>query len=51
VATALVAVVQAIAAGRIDVMPQVLVTGSGGGSLDGLAATPMRYLDEIVSQG
>jgi uncharacterized membrane protein YqiK len=40
-ATALVAVVNAIAEGRIDVVPDVLVT-SGGGSLDGLAATLIR---------
>src|SRR5262249_18355461 len=36
--TALVAAVNAIADGGVDVMPDVLVTG-GGGSLDGLAAT------------
>jgi len=44
-ATALVAVVKAIAEGGIDVMPDVLVTGSnGGGSLDGLAATLIQVL-------
>lgn len=38
VATALVAVVNAIAAGRIDIMPEVLVTGGRGG-----AAPPMGW--------
>jgi len=37
-ATSLVAIANAIAEGRIDVMPDVLVTG-GGGSFDGLAAS------------
>jgi uncharacterized membrane protein YqiK len=41
--TALVALANAVAEGRIDVMPEVLVTG-GGSSLDGLAATLMRML-------
>ena len=45
VATALVAVVNAIATGHIDVMPEILVTGGGGSPLDGLAATLMRYLN------
>jgi uncharacterized membrane protein YqiK len=49
VATALVAVVNAIAAGRIDVMPEVLVTGGGGSPLDGLAATLMRYLNTTTA--
>jgi regulator of protease activity HflC (stomatin/prohibitin superfamily) len=39
-ATALVAVANAVAEGHIDVVPDVLVTG--GGSLDGLAATLIR---------
>ncbi len=43
-ATALVAVVKAIAEGRINVMPEVLVTGGGSSSLDGLAATLMQLL-------
>ena len=30
--------------GHITVVPEVLVTGGGGGSLDGLAATLMRTL-------
>jgi uncharacterized membrane protein YqiK len=38
VPTAMVAAINAIAAGGVDVMPEVLVTG-GGGSIDGLAAT------------
>ena len=42
-ATALVAVANAIAEGKITVVPEVLVTG-GGGSVDGLAATLMRNL-------
>ena len=41
-ATALVAVAGAIAEGKIDIMPEVLVTGGSG--LDGLAATLMRAL-------
>jgi uncharacterized membrane protein YqiK len=41
-ATALVAVAGSIAEGGIDIMPEVLVTG--GGSLDGLAATLMKVL-------
>jgi regulator of protease activity HflC (stomatin/prohibitin superfamily) len=50
-ATALVAVVNAIAEGKIDVMPEVLVTG-GGGSLDGLAATLIRrFAPEPVDPG
>ncbi|MGD9751395.1 MAG: SPFH domain-containing protein, partial [Acidimicrobiia bacterium] len=43
VATALVAVANAIADGKITVVPEVLVTG-GGGSVDGLAATLVRNL-------
>jgi len=42
-ATAVVAVANAVADGHITVVPEVLVTG-GGGSIDGLAATLMRYL-------
>lgn len=44
-ATALVAVANAVAEGKITVVPEVLVTGSGGGSVDGLAATIMRALN------
>ena len=40
-ATAAVAVADAVAAGGIDIMPEVLVTG-GGGAIDGLAAVLMR---------
>ncbi len=43
-ATALVAVANAVADGHITVVPEVLVTGGGGGSLDGLAASLIRYL-------
>ena len=45
VATALVAAIEAIAAGGVGIMPEVLVTGGGGSPLDGLAATLMRYLN------
>jgi len=44
VPTALVAVAAAVADGHIDVVPDVLVTGGGGGALDGLAATLMNSL-------
>jgi len=44
-ATAVVAVANSVADGNITVVPEVLVTGGGGGSLDGLAATLMRYLN------
>jgi uncharacterized membrane protein YqiK len=43
-ATAIVAVAQAVSEGHVQVVPEVLVTGSGGGSIDGLAATLMRSL-------
>ncbi|RIK05413.1 MAG: hypothetical protein DCC49_12515 [Acidobacteria bacterium] len=44
-ATAMVAVAGAIADGKIDIMPEVLVTGgNGGGAFEGLAATAMNYL-------
>ncbi len=42
-ATALVAVANAVAEGKITVVPEVLVAG-GGGALEGLAATLMRTL-------
>jgi uncharacterized membrane protein YqiK len=41
--TAVVAVANAVSEGHVDVMPQVLVTGGGGG-VEGLAATIMGYL-------
>ena len=41
--TAAVAIAGALAEGKLDVMPEVLVT-SGGGALEGLAATFMRSL-------
>ena len=41
-ATALVAVANAVSDGHITVVPEVLVTGGGGGAFDGLAATLMR---------
>jgi uncharacterized membrane protein YqiK len=43
-ATALVAVAGAVAEGKIDIMPDVLVTGGGGGALDGLAGTLINLL-------
>ncbi len=43
-ATALVAVVHAIAEGGINVVPDVLVAGGGNGSIDGLAATLIDML-------
>ncbi|HEX5585772.1 MAG TPA: SPFH domain-containing protein [Acidimicrobiia bacterium] len=50
-ATALVAVANAVAEGHITVVPEVLVTGGGGGGpLDGLAATLMRYLGNGSAQ-
>lgn len=39
--TAVVNALQAVADGKVDIMPEVLVTGAGG-ALDGLAATLMR---------
>jgi uncharacterized membrane protein YqiK len=48
--TALVAVAGAVAEGKIDVMPDVLVTG-GGSSIDGLAATLMRVFQPNGSNG
>jgi len=46
-ATALVAVANAVAEGHITVVPEVLVTGGGGGGpVDGLAATLIRYLTD-----
>ncbi len=41
--TAAVAIANALSEGKLDVMPEVLVTG-GGGALEGLAATFMRNL-------
>ena len=42
--TAAVAIANAISEGKIDVMPEVLVTG-GGGAIEGLAAAFMRSLN------
>jgi hypothetical protein len=38
------AVAQAVSEGHVQVVPEVLVAGGGGGSLDGLAATLMKSL-------
>jgi hypothetical protein len=45
-ATALVNVIAALAEGRAKFVPDILVTGggNGGGALEGLAATAMRFL-------
>src|SRR5213080_2410867 len=42
--TAAVAIANALSEGKLDVVPEVLVTG-GGGALEGLAATFMRSLN------
>lgn len=42
--TAAVAIANAVSEGKIDVMPEVLVTG-GGGAIEGLAAAFMRSLN------
>jgi len=42
--TAAVAIANALSEGKLDVMPEVLVTG-GGSALEGLAATFMRNLN------
>jgi hypothetical protein len=46
-ATALVNAVGALAAGKVPFVPQILVTGSNGGSgaIDGLAATLMQWIE------
>jgi uncharacterized membrane protein YqiK len=46
-ATALIAVANAVAEGRITIVPEVLVTGGGNGGLEGLAATLMRNLARL----
>ena len=48
--TAIVAVANAVAEGKITVVPEVLVTG-GGGSLDGLAATLIRTFSNGGGRG
>jgi len=48
--TAAVNIVTALSDGKAKFMPDVLVTGGGGGSLDGLAATLMKYLEGGSSQ-
>jgi uncharacterized membrane protein YqiK len=42
--TAAVAIANALSEGKLDIMPEVLVTG-GGGAIEGLAATFMRSLN------
>ncbi len=48
-ATTLVNVVRALADGRARFMPEILVTGGGGGALEGLAATAMRFVNTLPS--
>ena len=43
-ATAVVTVANAVSEGKVNVVPEVLVAGGGGGGVDGLAAVLMRYL-------
>ena len=47
-ATALVNVISSLAEGKAKFVPEILVTSAsnGGGALDGLAATAMRYLSQ-----
>ena len=45
-ATAFVNVLDALAKSGVPIVPEILVTGSGGGGIDGVAATLMRYLGE-----
>jgi len=47
--TAAVAIANALSEGKLDVMPEVLVTG-GGGAIEGLAATFMRSLNGNVEK-
>ena len=44
-AASLVNVATALSEGHASFVPEVLVTGGGGGALDGLAGTLIRYLD------
>jgi uncharacterized membrane protein YqiK len=48
--TALVNVVNALADSKVKFIPDILVAGSGGGgsSMDGLAATLMKYVNNIT---
>jgi hypothetical protein len=41
--TALVNAINALAEKNVKIMPDILVAGGGGGSVDGLAGTLMRY--------
>ena len=43
-ATAVVAAINAIAEGGVNVMPEVLVAGGGAGSIEGLAASLIKRL-------
>lgn len=49
-ATAAVSIVDAIARGGVQIMPQILVMGGSSGGVDGLAATLMGRLSGIASQ-
>jgi regulator of protease activity HflC (stomatin/prohibitin superfamily) len=46
-ATALVNMIDAISRSGMPIMPQILVTGGGGGSMDGLAAVLLQYLSQM----
>lgn len=47
--TAMVAVANAVSEGKIDIMPDILVTGGGAG--EGLAATLMGWLKDMGDKG
>jgi hypothetical protein len=47
-ATALVNMIDAISRSGMPIMPQILVTGGGGGSMDGLAAVLLQYLSQMA---
>lgn len=49
-ATALVAAINAIAEGGVDVMPDVLVTGGGASPIDGLAASLIRRFNAPAAE-
>jgi uncharacterized membrane protein YqiK len=50
-ATTIVTVANAVSEGKVNVVPEVLVTGGGGGGVDGLAAVLMRYLGNGTGNG
>jgi regulator of protease activity HflC (stomatin/prohibitin superfamily) len=50
-ATAAIAVAGAVSSGHVKITPDVLVSGPGGSSLDGLAATLMQHLSGPTAPG